>query len=313
MPPSGPKISHNTRRRIVDKPRIAAHLIFGAREEPFLGALLASLEDVVDCLIVNDNSGDTPSANRASVEASAFARTGRLLLDEAPFVDFSNARNRLLALHAEHAAGEWIAFVDADEVHGATAATVAANLGRVPAHVDFVDGFTWHFFQSFDWYTTIERRMAFFRFSPDLRWEGLVHEKLVGARGGRLALPYVYAHYGHVLPVRRHAEKGRQYSSLGAPGDIVAPDELPEIDPVTYFASLWPLALRYHGEHTPFVRETEARMRADYRDTYALADATIPRFQPPRVKLANVIRKLNFEQRWRARLLDPSAQRLLRN
>ena len=295
----------------MDKPRIAAHLMVGAREEPFLGALLASLDAVVDRLIVNDNSGEERSANSQIVEASAFARTGRLLLDRLPFVDFSIARNRLLALHAEHDAGEWIAFVDADEVHGDTAATIAANLGRVPASIDFVDGFTWHFFQSFDWYTTIERRMSFFRFSPALRWEGLVHEQLVGARGGRLALPYVYAHYGHVLPVHRHAEKGRHYSSLGAPGEILSPEELPQIDPVTYFSPLWPLALRYHGKHAHFVRETEARLRVLHAETYALADETIPEFQPPQVKLANVIRKLNFEQRWRARRLDPQARRIL--
>jgi len=270
------------------------------------------LDNVVGSLIVNDNSGEERSTNLATVEESAFARGGRLLLDRAPFVDFSTARNRLFALHAEHDAGEWVAFVDADEVHGEAAATIAARLNEVPPHIDFVDGFTWHFFQSFDWYTTIERRMSFFRFTPELRWEGLVHEQLVGARGGRLAVPYVYAHYGHVLPVRRHAEKGRQYSSLGAPGDIVTSDELPEIDPVSYFAPLWPLALRFHGKHVRFVRETEARLRIEDRETYARADATIPLYQPPRVKLANMIRKLNFEQRWRARRLDPQAQRLLK-
>jgi len=286
--------------------------MFGAREEPFLGALLASLENVVDRLIVNDNSGAERSTNLATVEASAFARTGRLLLDRAPFENFSAARNRMLALHAEHDAGEWVAFVDADEVHGELAATIASNLGNIAPTIDFVDGFTWHFFQSFDWYTTIERRMAFFRFSPKLRWENPVHEKLVGARGGRLALPYVYAHYGHVLPVHHHAEKGRHYSSLGAPGDIVTIDQLRDIDPVEYFAPLWPLALRFHGKHVRFVRATELRLRQAYRDTYTLADATIPTYQPPQVKLSNVIRKLNFEQRWRVRLLDPQAKRLLR-
>jgi len=91
----------------------------------------------------------------------------------------------MLALHAEHDAGEWIAFVDADEVHGELAATIASNLGNVAPTIDSVDGFTWHFFQSFDCYPTIERRMAFFRFSPELRWENLVYEKLVGARTGR--------------------------------------------------------------------------------------------------------------------------------
>jgi len=101
-------------------------------------------------------------------------------------------------------------------------------------------------------------------------------------------------------------------SSARAPGDILTADQLPDIDPVEYFALLWPLALRFHGKHVRFVRETELRLRQDDRESYALADATIPTYQPPQVKLSNLIRKLNFEQRWPARLLDPQAKELLR-
>ncbi len=41
--------------------------------------------------------------------------------------------------------------------------------------------------------------MMFFRFHPGLRWEGAVHERLTGLDGKRIALPYIYAHYGHTL------------------------------------------------------------------------------------------------------------------
>ena len=112
---------------------------------------------------------------------------------------------------------DWVAFVDAEEVDAPGINRIAARLGRVPAEYDFVEGYTWHFFGSFEHYTSIERRMMFFRYRRGLRWEGAVHERLIGLHGKRLALPYIYAHYRHTLEPRRHAEKGRHYSSSARP------------------------------------------------------------------------------------------------
>ena len=92
---------------------VVAHLIVGARDEPFLAALCESLAGAVDGLIVNDNAPD-PSPHAAALAGSAFARAGTLLLDRTPWVDFSTARNRCLDLHRETDAGPWVAFVDAD-------------------------------------------------------------------------------------------------------------------------------------------------------------------------------------------------------
>ena len=50
---------------------------------------------------------------------------------------------------------------------------IAARLGELPAQYDFVDGYTWHFFASFDYYTSIERRMMFFRYRPELALGGI--------------------------------------------------------------------------------------------------------------------------------------------
>jgi hypothetical protein len=291
---------------------VAAHLIVGAREEPFLPALLESIADVADVLIANDNSGLPESPNLAALHESRFGREGRMLLDRAPFVDFASARNRCLELHRRGSAGAWVAFVDADEVHGPAAPRIASALHTVAPSIDFVDGYTWHFFQSFDWYTSIERRMAFFRFSPALRWEGSVHERLVGARGGRLALPYVYAHYGHVLAVRRHAEKGRLYARLGYAGPVVPEEELDRIDVAAYFRMFWPLALRFYGRHPIAARETIARLRARFGDEYRHTDRLVRAAQKPVRRLVNVARRLNFEQRWRARIFSPAALRLVR-
>lgn len=289
---------------------IAAHLILGARHEPFLAPMLESIAGVASLLIVNDNGPD-PSPHAATLAASRFGRENRLVVDRTPFAGFAAARNVCLRLHAEHGARPWVAFIDADEVHGEGVRQVAAGLDRVPGAYDFVDGYTWHFFGSFDYYTSIERRMMFFRYDPALRWDGAVHEQLVGLRGKRLAVPYVYAHYGHTLEPRRHAEKGRHYSSLGAPGNVLREDELEGFDVARYFSPVYPRLLRFTGAHPPAARMVIAELAPSLEGHHALTER-IARAQPARVKLVNLVRKLNYGLRWRARTLDPLARRLAR-
>ncbi|HTX59081.1 MAG TPA: glycosyltransferase [Verrucomicrobiae bacterium] len=285
-------------------PAIAAHLILGPREEPFLEAMLASIEPFVTTLIVNDNSPE-PSPHAGALSASTFARDGRLALDRTPFTGFAGARNACLSVHARRNAGDWIAFVDADEVHGDLAVRIARNLERLPAAYDFVDAYTWHFFQSFDFYTSIERRMMFFRYRPGIAWSGAVHEQLQGLDGKRLVLPYVYAHYGHTLAPRRHAEKGRHYSSLGAPGEVLREDELDDFDVERYFAPEYPRLLRFAGTHPPAARATLQRLAPALRAHHELTER-VAAGQPAAIRLRNLVRKLNYELRWRGRALGPS-------
>jgi hypothetical protein len=287
---------------------IAAHLILGPREEPFLGAMLDSIAGAVSLLIVNDNGPD-PSPHGPALEKSPFGRGGRLAVDRTPFTGFANARNACLKIHQERNAGDWIAFIDADEAHGDAVNAIARNLAQVPDDYDFVDAYTWHFFQSFDYYTSIERRMMFFRYKPGIRWEGAVHEKLAGIDGKRIALPYVYGHYGHTLIPRRHAEKGRHYSSLGAPGDVLREDQLDDFDVVQYFAPEYPRLLKFTGKHPKAAQATLAELREALRPYHELT-ARMVREQPAAVKARNVIRKLNYEMRWRGRMMNPLAWRL---
>ena len=291
-------------------PRIAAHLIVGAREEPFLTALLGSMRGVVHTLIVNDNAPDA-SPHEATLAASTFAREGRLIVDRTPFSDFSTARNVCLREHARVDAGDWVAFVDADEVHDEAFGSIARRLHAVPTDVGFVDGYTWHFYASFEWYASIERRMAFFRYTPDVRWEGRVHEHVLNVPGRRLAVPYVYAHYGHVLPPRRHAEKGRQYSSLGQPGPVVERERLDDIDIGDYFRSIWPILLPFKGSHPPAAWEAIARLRAEQAEQFARADELVAHRQSPLQRARNRIAALNYALRWRGRALDPLARSLV--
>ena len=289
---------------------VAAHLILGSREEPFLAALLDSIAGAAETLIVNDNGpGASPHAD--VLAASPFGRTGRLVVDRTPFAGFAGARNVCMRLHERIDAGDWVAFVDADEVHDAkTIATIASNLGLVPHEYDFVDGYTWHFFQAFDHYTSIERRMMFFRFKAGAYWESPVHERLVGIEGKRIALPYVYGHYGHTLEPRRHAEKGRHYSSLGAPGGVLPEERLADFDVSDYFKPEYPRLLHFAGVHPAAARATLDRLRPGLAAYHALTQGVVAG-QPRAVKVRNAIRKFNYELRWRGRALDPLARRIM--
>jgi hypothetical protein len=288
---------------------VAAHLILGPREEPFLSAMLESIAGVASLLIVNDNGPD-PSPHAATLEQSHFGRTNRLVVDRTPFSGFAAARNVCMRLHQQRSDARWIAFIDADEVHGSGARTIAQHLDRVPVEYDFVDGYTWHFFGSFAYYTSIERRMMFFRYDPQVRWEGAVHEQLRGLSGKRVALPYIYAHYGHTLEPRRHAEKGRHYSSLGAPGNVLREDELDAFDVVRYFAPVYPRLLPFTGSHPPSARSTLERLNPVLQRHHELTRQVV-RAQPAAVKVRNLFRKPHYELRWRSRALDPLASRLV--
>jgi hypothetical protein len=289
---------------------VAAHLILGAREEPFLPALLDSIADAASLLIVNDN-GPHPSPHAAVLARSPFGRRSQLIVDRTPFTGFAAARNVCLRLHERHSDAEWVAFVDADEVHGERVAAIAANLAAVPAGVGFVDGYTWHFFQSFDFYTSIERRMAFFRFAARAKWDGDVHERLSGVPGARIALPYVYGHYGHTLEPRRHAEKGRQYSSLGAPGAVLEEAQLDDFDVERYFAPEYPRLLPFRGAHPRAARPTLERLRPLLEEAHARTRRAYAA-QSALVRVRNALRALNYGIRWRGRALDGMAGRLMR-
>lgn len=289
---------------------VAAHLILGPREEPFLAALLDSLKGACESVLVNDNSPD-PSPHAQTLAESAFAREGRLVVDRTPFTDFATARNVCIRLHHERNAGEWMLFVDADEVHGPQIARIAKNLAGMPPEYDFVDGYTWHFFQSFNWYRSIERAKTFIRMTPDACWEGAVHEKLRGPSGKRIALPYLFAHYGWVLPIERQAHKERLYAALGRPGAMLPQHELDAPQLERSFAHEWETVLRFRGTHPPAAAGIVELLREVLAPQFAAVDEIVPRHQGARRRFSNALMSLNYEQRWRLRAVSPLARRLL--
>jgi len=194
-------------------------LCVGAAPEPYLAPLLASLRDAVDLLAVNDNSGLARSESVATLEASDLGRRGSLILARHPFVDFADMRNRAYAaLLASERPPDWVLFADADEVHGDQIRYLAREvLPRLDAGVGRLDAYTYHFLGTFGWITDVARRSVFYRFDPALRWVNAVHEVPQGVRGRTLVVPYIYHHYGNVVPPQVLIEKHRLYTDLGDP------------------------------------------------------------------------------------------------
>jgi hypothetical protein len=129
----------------------------------------------------------------------------------------------------------------------------------------------------------------------------------------------VYGHYGHALPVRRHAEKEHHYRSLGhevyrdaaRAGGLVPFEHLDEIDVADYFKSKWPIALRFNGRHPPAAAATIAVLQARYETDYAHAEALARAAQPPLARARNLLIRLNYEQRRRSPILNPLARTLM--
>jgi hypothetical protein len=124
-----------------------------------------------------------------------------------------------------------------------------------------------------------------------------------------LPLPYVWGHYGHTLEPRRHAEKGRHYSSLGAPGGVLREDQLDDFDVADYFKPEYPRLLHFGGAHPPAVRATLDALAPCLQPYHALTERIV-RAQPLAVKVVNVVRKANYEMRWRGRAFDGTARRM---
>lgn len=194
----------------------SAVMIMGKRTEPFLRACLSSLSGSVDLLVVNDNGGNPE--NRRMLDDSELSAQGRVVVLSSEFRGFSYCRNLCLDYLRERIPeSAWVLYVDCDEVHPPSLRALSRQiLQELPESIGVVDGYFLHFFQSPKYFLSMDRRHnMLFRLYADTRWEGSVHERLIGTRGERLALPYRYFHYGCVTDPVCIADKWRLYGSLG--------------------------------------------------------------------------------------------------
>ncbi|NDD27152.1 MAG: glycosyltransferase [Proteobacteria bacterium] len=282
-----------------------ATLLVGARPEPFLAAALASLNDAVDRIVVNDNSGDPLCANRAVLEASALFRSQRMEIVDAPFEGFARARNHCLdAVRRQGHHDAWIFMVDADEVHGGGLETVTRGvLASLPPSVGVVDAYVVQFLQTLDYYISLDRRHnLFFRLTPETRYERDVHEQLQGVRGRRLCLPYVYHHYGYVRPNQEILDKWRLYQRLG---DKTYKDgQLAAQASSTMFVDHAPQCIPYTWSHPPVMRDSRAQAIAQDSDTDAFVKAVSAYLSHPRARWWARLRSVNYRLRLGFRLFE---------
>ena len=255
---------------------IACALCVGDTYEPYLEATLASIERVVDLLVVNNNAAQPRTANIATIEASTFAAQSRLLVIERPFVDFATMRNDAFApLRERLTPRDWVLWMDADEVHGGQLLEVKRVLDQASADVAHVDAYTYHFYGTFRWFTDIARRMCAYRYSPELHWVNRVHERLHGLRGRAIVLPYVYHHYGNVRLPADFAARYRKYNEL-IPGDYEPPE--PGTETVENAFAYRLDALRpFRGVHPAVARHVLARIEVEYAQAFSEMERTIAR------------------------------------
>ena len=190
------------------RPALSLCLI-AKNEELMLPACLESIQNVVDEIIVVD-TGSTDNTKKIAEQY------GATVLDFEWIDDFAAARN--FALEASH--GRWILLLDADErlSEGGGAAIRKAieqnriDCGLLPLHsADSVNANPKDVLRG-------DRRLGeptllprLFRRSPDLRWEGLIHEApskwlaRPGLRATTLEAPII--HLGDVPSIRTSLNK----------------------------------------------------------------------------------------------------------
>lgn len=269
---------------------IACALCVGARREDYLAATLASIADVVDLLVINDNSGQARSANLATLEESAIAKSGRLRVVAHPMTDFAEMRNRAFApLLALAEPPDWVLFIDADEVHGEQIRYIGREiLPRLGPSVVTLEGYTFHFFGTFNWISAVARRLMFYRFSPQIRWVNPVHEKMVGLRGRAVVIPYIYHHYGNVVAAERLLEKHEQFYSLGQPRPQQRAADVREL----YLAKAKDVR-PFRGSHPAAARAILARIERLHSDQFVALDEAFRAAQTPLVRIGGALRGLH--------------------
>ncbi|MDW8107978.1 MAG: tetratricopeptide repeat protein, partial [Armatimonadota bacterium] len=145
-------------------------------EAEFLADCLKSVQGVADEIVLVDTGSDDATPQIAK-------RFGAKVIHTEWQNDFAAARN--LAL--EHATGDWILVLDADERLKPESKQAILNAVRHPQfaafHVEIVNEFgEGEYF--------IHRLVRLFRRLPDVRWEGAIHEQItpsIARRKGRIA------------------------------------------------------------------------------------------------------------------------------
>lgn len=285
------------------KARVACCLSLGAAPEPYLGAFLRSIEPAIDALAVNDNSGLERNPNADVLLRSRFARQGSLAIVRTRFDGFAKMRADALAAAARLSMRpEWILYADADEVHGTQLRVIVRDvLPSLSNEVGFVDAYIEHLFGTFGWSTDVGRRITFFRYGLEVRWNNLVHERMVRTPGRTtIVLPYVYNHYGNVAALASYAAKNDLYERLAARAGETVRHREPDAVQAEMIAMVRP----YRRRHPLAVLKTIEHMRRDDAERLAQTEYVIRSSRTPLRVLRGSYHALNDAVRVRLRRLE---------
>lgn len=175
-------------------------------ETRFLQGCVDSCRPCVDEIVIVD----TGSVDETPVLARRLATSFHQVAFDG---DFSAARNEAL----EHATGDWILFLDADErlIPGEIGGLVA-GLENAPPDVLGMRLMRYNFFSDGGFYTGRELRV--FRNLPTIRYRRRINESVapsIQEAGGRVVdAPVVFNHFGHCRPVGEREAKAHRYLRL---------------------------------------------------------------------------------------------------
>lgn len=226
------------------RPRVSAVYIV-KNEEEYLPFSIAAIHDAVDEIVVVDNG----STDRTVELAGRFPRV-RILSSDAQ--DFSALWN----LGLGHITGDWFMFLAADEVFYPD---LRSALPRLMSDITADAYYCWfyHLMRSF-WYMQnasdhdgLFYRLFLVRRVPGVRFEGRVHERLVGIGPNVVDSGLHYVHYGYAKPARdvfRRWVLYAQYEGLGQIYDGVDPDRILDDRPLHPFTRGHPPVIRDYVE-----------------------------------------------------------------
>lgn len=229
-------------------------MIVGGKKEPFLSASLDSISDAVDLAVINDNSCNPDNPNLKAIKESKLFINKKVHIIPSDFKGFGYCRTLCLDyLKSINKQTIWVLYIDADEVHPPLIKTVTRIiLPCLPERIGIMDGYFYQFYQTKDYYLSLDRRHnLFFRYNPDIRWEGAVHEKPVNIKGIREALPYRYFHYGYLINPLDISEKWKMYATLGD-----KQNQESDSDPRIHFKKDAKRVLKFKGKHPEIAIES---------------------------------------------------------
>lgn len=287
---------------------IIGAMIVSNKKEPFLAACLESLNEAVDLLVLNDNSSDKNNSNLEIIKKSKLFNQNKVKMLFNPFNGFADARNKCLEyIHSlDRLENSWILKIDADEVHAPALKIIAREiLPNLPETVGVVDSYFFHFMQSFDYLYSIDRRHDLLvKYTPNLCWEGKVHEKLLGQQGKRIALPYAFYHYGYVNSKDDILEKWKLYSSCG---DNSFPD-INKFDKKTFLHWEGRHCVPFNGGHPAYAMNLINKMKLERSAEFDNYRAIINKHckENKWLKAQNFFRHLNYKFRLYSRMVETS-------